>query len=53
LLYWNDGTTSCTCNHNSCTPALRPNLLKKLWQQVREGRQEQARQRLRKMGLMV
>ena len=53
LLYWSDGSTSCTCNHNSCNPALRPNLLKKLWQQVREGRMEQARQRLHRMGLMV
>jgi len=38
LSQWNDGSSSCTCNHNSCNPAMRPNLLHKLWQQVHRAR---------------
>jgi hypothetical protein len=53
LSQWDDGSSSCTCNHNGCNPALRPNLLHKLWQQVHKARDEQARARLHAMGLMV
>jgi hypothetical protein len=53
LSQWSDGTSSCSCNHNSCSPALHPNLLHKLWQQVHKARDEQTRARLHQMGVMV
>ena len=53
LSQWDDGTSSCTCNHNSCNPALRPNLLHKLWKQVHKARDNLARDRLHAMGVMV
>ena len=53
LSQWDDGTSSCTCNHNSCNPALRPNLLHKLWQQVHEARRNKANDILRKIGCEI
>lgn len=43
LTKWSDGTSSCTCNHNSCDPATNPNLLKMLWTEIRALRVEDAR----------
>lgn len=43
LTKWDDGTSSVSCNHNSCDPANRPNLLQKLWDEIREIRVGEAR----------
>lgn len=53
LSQWDDGSSSLTCNHNSCNPALRPNLLHKLWKQIHQARDQRARERLHSMGVMV
>jgi hypothetical protein len=53
LSQWDDGTSSCTCNHNSCNPALRPNLLHKLWLQVHKARRKDANEILRKIGCEI
>lgn len=36
LSRYSDGTSSCTCNHNACDPATRPNLLQKLWDEIKK-----------------
>jgi hypothetical protein len=35
LSLWDDGTTSLKCGHNHCSPIYRPNLLQKLWTQIK------------------
>lgn len=42
LSKWGDGTSSLTCNHNACDPATRPNLLKMLWDEIRQLRVQDA-----------
>jgi hypothetical protein len=32
---YNDGSTSVSCSHNSCSPHSHPNLLQKLWDKIR------------------
>lgn len=39
---WDDGTTSITCNHNACKPESHPNLLLKLWDEIRKLRVDDA-----------
>jgi hypothetical protein len=43
LTRWDDNTTSCTCNHNNCSPDQHPNLLQKLWDEIRELRIKDAK----------
>jgi hypothetical protein len=44
---WEDGTSTVSCNHNSCDPANRPNLLQMLWDEIREVRVNEARKVLK------
>lgn len=53
LSQWDDGTSSCTCVHNCCNSALRPNLLHKLWQQVHKARRNRANDILKKIGCEI
>ena len=32
---YDDGSTSITCSHNSCSPKTHPNLLQKLWDKIK------------------
>jgi hypothetical protein len=48
LTRWDDKTTSCTCNHNGCSPDKHPNLLQKLWDEIRELRMKDAKSILSK-----
>lgn len=48
LTRWDDKTTSCTCNHNNCSPDQHPNLLQKLWDEIRDLRKKDARSVLSK-----
>ena len=42
LTRWDDGSSSCTCNHNNCSPENRPNLLQKLWDEINSMRLKDA-----------
>ena len=46
LTVWDDKTTSLKCNHNHCSWIYRPNLLLKLWQQIKERRMTAAKRLL-------
>jgi hypothetical protein len=48
LTKWDDGTSSCTCNHNNCSPENHPNLLQKLWDEIRETKTKDAKSTLSK-----
>lgn len=48
LTRWNDGTTSCNCNHNNCSPDKHLNLLQMLWNEIRELRTKDAKSVLSK-----
>ena len=49
LSRYSDGSSSCTCNHNSCDPMKRPNLLQKLWDEIHKTSDIQ---KLKDMGLL-
>jgi hypothetical protein len=49
---YDDGTSSCTCNHNHCAVALRPNLLRLLWQEIKAPRIARGKQLLADLGVM-
>ncbi len=48
LTRWDDKTSSCTCNHNNCSPDQHPNLLQKLWDEIRTLREKDAKSVLSK-----
>ena len=48
LTRWDDGTSSCTCNHNNCAPENHPNLLQKLWDEIRDTKTKDAKSILSK-----
>ena len=52
LCKYKDGTSSLKCNHNSCDPITHPNLLKKLWNQIKEIRAERGNTILKQMGVI-
>jgi hypothetical protein len=57
LCRYDDGTTSLSCNHNSCDGKKHPKLLQKLWDLVKKGNKiekiEKSKEILRKMGLKI
>jgi hypothetical protein len=62
LTLWDDGTTSLKCNHNSCSWIHKPNLLLKLWAEIKSRRvvtpgniyfeRDQSRLKLKEMGVL-
>jgi hypothetical protein len=53
LSQWSDGTTSLVCNHNHCVSRLNPNLLQKLWVQIKTERVVKAKAVLSKYGRVI
>jgi hypothetical protein len=53
LSRYSDNTSSCTCNHNSCDPATRPNLLQKLWDEIKQPRIDIGEAALKRLGVNV
>jgi hypothetical protein len=51
LIKWDDGSSSLTCNHNACDPVKRPNLLRLLWQEIKEPKIHRGTELLKKMGV--
>lgn len=52
LIRYSDDTSACTCKHNSCHPSKRPNLLKKLWDEIKEPKRKSGEEYLKKMGII-
>lgn len=53
LCKFNDGSSSCTCNHNSCDPQKKPNLLQKLWDEINGPKINAGKKRLNDLGVVL
>ncbi len=53
LCKYEDGTSSVTCNHNSCDPMKRPNLLQKLWNEIKQPQIEIGKEALKRLGIDI
>lgn len=51
LSRYSDDTSSCTCNHHSCDPASHPNLLQKLWNEIKKPTIDEGNKILKKFGV--
>jgi hypothetical protein len=51
LSKYEDGSSSCKCNHHSCAPESKPNLLQKLWFEIKQPQVEIGKEALKRLGV--
>jgi hypothetical protein len=53
LCKYEDGSSSVTCNHHSCAPEGKPNLLQKLWDEIKQPSVEAGEAALKRLGVNI